>query len=167
MSYCFKQTCDWIKSKTENHAVAQFRGKMREFACIDSSDDNVDSTRYIKKILKDNYQENVIICSKQPGGDDRNFFHDIASYLINQKYKDENNSTENKVRRTLLTAANIIKDKNRGKNFNNDVYSTPDDISYSSQRQRIDTGRFRRTSSCFDSNSVKSHKYWSVLYRLA
>lgn len=85
MSCYFKQTCDWIKSKTETHTVAQFRGKMREFACIDSSGDNVDSTRYIKKILKDNYQQNVIICSKQPGGDDRNLFHDIASYLINQK----------------------------------------------------------------------------------
>ena len=44
MSYYYKQAtqvCEWIVSETEIHTIAQFREKIREFACIDSNGDNV------------------------------------------------------------------------------------------------------------------------------
>ena len=115
MSYYNKQAtqvCEWIVSETEIHTVAQFREKIREFACIDSNGDNVH-----KNLLKDHYQENIIVSSKGLG---RNNLIYCA---------DRNDSVENKVTQALLAVANIIKDEIRSIKFNNDVSPTLDDIS--------------------------------------
>ena len=122
MSYYNKQAtqvCEWIVSETEIHTVAQFREKIREFACIDSNGDHVH-----KNLWKDHYQENIIVSSKGLG---RNNLIYCA---------DRNDSVENKVTQALLAVANIIKDEIRSIKFNNDVSPTLDDISWSNKSRQ-------------------------------
>ena len=52
-------------------------------------------------------------------------FHDVAAYLIKVTYKDKNDSINDKIKRTLLTAVNIIKNEIRNMKFNIDFYPTP------------------------------------------
>ena len=49
----------------------------------------------------------------------------MAAYLIKVKYKDKNDSINDKIKRTLLTAVNIIKNEIRNMKFNIDFYPTP------------------------------------------
>ena len=67
MLYYFGKTCEWIESEAEIHTVTQFRDKMREYVCNYGCGDDVHCTKYIKQLLKENYKENIIICSKGPG----------------------------------------------------------------------------------------------------
>ena len=46
----------------------------------------------------------------------------MAAYLINVKYKNKNDSINDKTARTLLTTVDIIKDEIRNMKFNNDLY---------------------------------------------
>ena len=117
-----------IESETEIHTVTQFRDKMRKYVCDDGCGDGLHCTKYIKQLLKEHYKENIIICSKGPRKDDLISFHDMAAYLIKVKYKDKNDTTNDKIKRRLLTAVDIIKDEIRNMKFNNDFYPTPTEI---------------------------------------
>ena len=52
----------------------------------------------------------------------------MEAYLVKVKYKDKKDSISDKIKRTLLTAAGIIKDEIRNMNFKNDFYPTPREI---------------------------------------
>ena len=128
MPYYFRKTCEWIGSETEIHTVTQFRDKMREYVYNDGCGDDVSYTKDIKRLLKDPCKENIIIFSKGPRKDDLISFHDMAAYLIKLKHKDKNDSRNDKIKRTLLTAVDIIKHDIRNMKFNNDFCPTPTEI---------------------------------------
>ena len=81
-----------------------------------------------KTVANEYYRENVVICCKGSGKDDLISFHDMTAYLINVKYKYKNDFINDKIKTTLLTAVEIIKNEIRNRKFNNDFYLTPTNI---------------------------------------
>ena len=72
---------------------------MAEYIQDTDSRSNVYCKKYIKQLLKDHYKENIIICSKGPGKDDLISFQNMATYLINVKCKDRDDSVNDKITR--------------------------------------------------------------------
>ena len=105
------------------HSVTEFREKIMEFA----DGEDVYGVQYIKKLLKDRYQDHISLCC-EPGRENILYFKQMAEYLIKTKYRERGNTTEEESQRIMSLAANLVKAKVREKEYKNDFYPDPNEI---------------------------------------
>ena len=120
---CFSKACDWLEGEMLPHSVTGFREKMMEFA----DGEDVYGVQYIKKLLKDQYQDHISFCCG-PGGENLLYFKEMAEYLINTKYKERGNTIEEESQRIMALAANLVKVEVREKEYKNDFYPDLNEI---------------------------------------
>ena len=120
---CFSKACDWLEGEMLPHSVSEFREKIVEYA--DGKD--VYGVQYIKKLLSDRYQDHISFCC-EPGRENILYFKQMADYLINTKYRERGNTTEEESQRIITLAANLVKAEVREKEYKNDFYPDPSEI---------------------------------------
>ena len=120
---CFCKACDWLEVEMLPNSVIEFREKMMEFA--DGKD--VYGVQYIKRLLTDRYQNHISFCC-EPGRENILYFKQMADYLINTKYRERGNTTEEESQRIMTLAANLVKAEVREKEYENDSYPDPSEI---------------------------------------
>ena len=120
---CFSKACDRLEGEILPHAVTKFREKMMEFA----HREDVYGVQYIKKLLKDRYQDHISYCC-EPGQKNILYFKQMADYLINTKYRERGNTTEEESQRLMALAANLVKAEVREKEYKNVFYPNPNKI---------------------------------------
>ena len=104
------------------HSVTKFREKMVEFA----DGEDVYGVQYIKKLLKDRYQDHISFCC-EPGPENILYFKQMTEYFINTKYKERGNTAEEESQRIMALAANLVKAEVREEEYKNDFYPDPNE----------------------------------------
>ena len=117
----FENVCDWLEREgdCELHTITELQNKMKIF-----SDGEAYSTVYIKKKIKEKYNDHVYF-SEIKGQSDVVCFREMANYILKEKKKNSNESKED----VIIAAAKIIKADIRELSKSNETYPTTDDIS--------------------------------------
>lgn len=121
---CFEKMCNWMESEAELYTVAELREKLKEIA----QDDNVYQIKWIKEKLKIKYGDHISFSSLR-GHSDIVCLKDITNYIItDQWYNKKKECKDDEVTRIVTTAAKIILDEIRSKQYNTEHYPTVEDI---------------------------------------
>lgn len=104
------KTCDWLEDEASIHTLQEFMSKFKEVA----QKNDVYDPKHVKTLLNDVYGDHIFFC-EEPGKGNLIYFRNMADYIINSKYKERNDSPEDKKERIIKTAANLIKAEIREK----------------------------------------------------
>ena len=102
MSLVFEDTCRWLEETVEIVSLKQFEDKLKE-----KINGDIYCRKYLKKLLKDKYSHHIFF-SERPGQDTLIYFHDMANFIINDKFKEKKQEVDDEARRIIEAAANLI-----------------------------------------------------------
>ena len=102
LSLVFEGTCRWLEETVEIVSLKQFEDKLKE-----KINGDIYCRKYLKKLLKDKYSHHIFF-SERPGKDTLIYFHDMANFIINDKFKEKKQEVDDEARRIIEAAANLI-----------------------------------------------------------
>ena len=131
MGHCCKQLCQWLdlEAGSELYTVAELHAKMVEL----SAGAEVYTTKRLKQKLQEHYGECVIFAEVE-GRDNVVCFRNMAKYIINEQwYLGKKDNIADEAERIVVTAAKIVRDAIREKQYNVHAYPTNEDIKNNDQ----------------------------------
>ena len=124
----FERVCSWLESEAEVYSLSEIHEKMIEMTGSGDESDNVYTQKWLKVKLKQRYGEHIVF-SEDEGRSLLVYFHDVANYLINDKwYKNRKSDANDEAERIISTAAKLILDDMRSKDFSSEFYPMREEI---------------------------------------
>ena len=119
--YFFDQVCEWLEKEGELRSLEEIYVEMVEVA---GSAEKVYSKRWLKRKLKEKYQDHIFF-SEINGKNDIVCFQNMVGYLVNDKwFLDRKKDIKEEAERIVLTAAKIILNDIRSSDVDNQWYPT-------------------------------------------
>ena len=100
----FYKACQWLELDCNTYYLREFHNNVGEIAGKQS----VYDVRYLKKLLKEHYQEHIYY-TDEPCKDSIICYKNMADFIINQKYKENQGNIKDETDRIMAAAANLIK----------------------------------------------------------